>query len=172
MNDPLRARLGVDVQELNGATISGEIPLTATLINRVIANWLERNGRAGKLAAVVVEPLDEGRLSVNVRLRSALLPPLRLDLQIAGQPELPASPVLVLRWSVAGGLGPLARLASPALTVFDVLPPGVRVDGDLLGVDIGELLRIQKAEWVLTYLRTVQVRTQTGRVVVQLSAAV
>ena len=146
--------------------------MTAALINRFIADWLARDGRAGKLAAVVVEPLDQDRLSVNVRLRSNLLPPLRLELQIAAQPQLPASPVLVLRWSLAGGLGPLARLASPALAVFDVLPAAVRVDGELIGIDLNELLRAQKAEWVLAYVRTLHVRTETGRVVIQLSAAV
>jgi len=163
----------VDVGELSGATLSGEVPLTAALINRFIADWLARDGRAaGKLAAVVVEPLDQDRLNVNVRLRSNLLPPLRLELQIASQPQLPASPVLVLRWSLAGGLGPLARLAGPALAVFDVLPPALRVDGDLIGIDLGELLRERKADWVLTYLRSLHVRTQPGRVVIQLSAAV
>ena len=164
--------MGVDVRELTGATLSGEIPVTAALINRFIAGWLARDARAGKLAAVVVEPLDQDRLSVHVRLRSNLLPPLRLELQIAAQPQIPASPVLVVRWSLAGGLGPLARLAGPALAVFDVLPPAVRVDGDLIGIDLNELLRAQKAEWLLTYVRTLHVRTETGRVVIQLSAAV
>ena len=39
-------------------------------------------------------------------------------LDMVGQPELPASPVLVLRWTIEGGFGALARLAHRLRSVF------------------------------------------------------
>lgn len=151
MIERLTAYLGADFGELSGALVQAEIPLTTALINRVIAEQLAQTN--GHISAAVVEPHDDDRLTVHVRPRAALLPPVQVRLQIAEQPQFPASPVLVLRWSLAGGLGVLARVASPALGLFSVLPPGVRVDGDLIGIDLAEVLRQKGLEWVLPFVR-------------------
>ena len=163
--------MGFDLRELAGASFTGDVPLSRGLINTFIARELARQ-RGGKVAAVVVEPLEGDRLLVSVRLRTSFVPPLRVQIEIAAQPELPDSPVLVLRWSLEGGLGPFAKLASPALAMFDVLPPGVRIDGELIGVDIAELLRQKDAGSLLPYIRQVRVRTRQDRVLVHLELGV
>src|SRR5215203_5850390 len=99
MMNRLSTLLGVDLKELSGATVDADIPLTPALINRKIAEYVARTD--GKVSAVVVEPRSSNALIVHVRFRSALVPPLPVHLEIAGQPEWPASPVLVLRWSLA-----------------------------------------------------------------------
>ena len=95
-------------------------------------------------------------------------PRLTITLFIERQPQLPDSPVLVL------------RLASPALTMLakaashflHVLPPGLRLDHDLLLVDIAELLRQRGAAQWLRYVQTMEVTTAPGTVLVSVRASV
>lgn len=168
MINRLATQLGLDPTELAGATVDADIPLTTTLINRKIAEYLARAN--GKVSAAVMEPRPGNILIVHVRLQSSLVPPLPLHLEIAGQPEWPASPVLVLRWSLGGGLGMLARAASPVLSLFSVLPPGVRVDGDLIGIDIAEILRSRGAGWLIPLVQRLRLQTSDAglRVAVRL----
>jgi hypothetical protein len=161
---PLRELLGFDPKELAGARVAGEIPLTAALLNTLIAARLSASPNA--IAAVVIEPRDGESLTATVRLRAALVPPIKVTLRIEQQPVFPDSPVLVMRWSMAG-IGALARLAAPAFAMLDVLPPGVRVDGDLVGVDVAEVLRRRGAGELLQYLSTLRVRTEAGRAIVE-----
>jgi hypothetical protein len=162
------AQAGIRQAELAGTTVNAEIPLGTALINRTIAEYLART--PGKLSALVVEPQPDGVLLVHVRMRTTILPPLTMRLVIVEQPELPSSAVLVMRWSLEGGLGWLAKAASPALGLFQILPPGIRVDGDLLGIDIAELLRSKDLEWVVPLLRRLRVSTSTTGVAVQIAA--
>jgi hypothetical protein len=120
---------------------------------------------------VRIEPLDADAIVAHVTLRSRLVPPLAVHLQIQQQPVFPDLPVLVLRWSMRG-FGGLARLASPVLALFDVLPPGVRIDGDLIGVDLAAMLRAQGLGELLPHIVEVRFATKAGRVIVMLEARV
>ena len=167
MLDRLSTLLGVDPRELSGTTVDVDLPLTPALINRKVAEYLTRSD--GKVGAVVVEPLTGDALNVHVRLKATLVPPLPVRLDIAGQPEWPASPVLVLRWSITGGLGVLARAASPVLSMFGTLPPGVRVDGDLIGIDIAEVLRSRGAGWLVPLVKRLRLHTSEAGVTLKVS---
>jgi hypothetical protein len=162
MIERLQKWLGADFRELSGANLQADIPLTTALINRVIAEQLAE--MHGHISAAVVEPHDGDRVTVHLRPRAPFLPPVRVRLEIAEQPTLPASPVIVLRWSLAGGLGVVARMASPALGLFNVLPAGVRVDGDLIGIDLAEILREKGLAWVLPFVRDVRLATSESGV--------
>jgi len=170
MIDRLTTLLGVDPRELSGATVDADIPLTPALINRKIADYLTRAN--GKISAAVVEPRGGDELVVHIRLKSPLVPPIPLHLAIAGQPEWPASPVLVLRWSFTGGMGLLARAASPILAMFNTLPPGIRVDGDLIGIDLAELLRSRRAGWLVPLMRRLRVHTSEAGVTLKVSLGI
>ena len=167
--EQIRKASGIDPRELPGTRLDGEVPVPAAVLNRVIA---ERLPADGPVAAVVVEPHDENRMTVHVRLRSGLVPALTAHVRIVAQPELPSSAVLVLRWSLAGALDFVARLALPALNLFARLPPGIRVDGDLVGVDLAEVLRSKGVDWVLAFVKDVQLHTRAGVVVLRLRAGV
>jgi hypothetical protein len=164
MLDQLRAWLGADFAEVAGATFNAHVPLSTSLINRVIDDHFSRS-TSGKISAAVVEAHDGDRLTVHLRTRVVLLPSVEVRLQIVSQPEFPSAPVLVLRWSVAGGLGVLARFATPIVGLFNVLPPGVRIDGDLVGIDLVEVLRSKALDWVVPLVR--QVRVNTAETVVR-----
>ena len=77
-------------------------------------------------------PIPGDRFSVRVTPRSAFLPSLTVRLDIERQPSL-GSPVLVLRLATLAGLFGLAAAAFP---IAQMLPPGVRMDGELIHVDL------------------------------------
>jgi hypothetical protein len=169
MIDRLRYWLGVDFAELAGASFTADVPLSTSLINRLIAEQLSQT--PGKISAAVVEAHDGDRLTVHLRPRAALLPPVVVHLEIVEQPEFPGSPVLVLRWSLGGGLGVVARMAAPVLGMFNVMPPGIRIDGDLIGIDLTELLRSKGFDWLVPFVQQVRVHSAETGVRVALALA-
>ncbi len=90
---------------------------------------------------------------VSVKLgRLAFLPPVRIRLTIERQPDLPASPILVLRMVLEG----VAALAGPVLRFLEGLPPGVRLEKDRLYIDLATLLRHYGAEAALSFVTALE----------------
>ena len=108
-------------------------------------------------------------VAVRFRLtKPAFLPPIQLRLAIERQPELPASPQLVLALVSQG----VAGLAAMALKFADVLPPGVRfVDGRFI-VDLATIFARQEAADVLTYFTKLTIKTEEGRFIIDVNGAV
>jgi hypothetical protein len=103
------------------------------------------------------------QFSVRIRLaRPSFLPAFRLRFVIEQQPQLPASPVLVLRMVAEG----LAALAAPALRFLEVLPPGIRLQQERLYVDLAVLLQKYGAGEALDFLTDLSVSTAEGRIIV------
>ena len=104
------------------------------------------------------------QIDVQLKLvKPAMLPAFNVTLQIEEQPQLPDRPDLVLRLTGAGGL---LRLAAPAVASSGALPPGVRLDGDRVRVNLRELAEQQgQAAW-LEYLDQLQLLSEEGRLVV------
>ena len=80
-------------------------------------------------------------------------------MQIDQQPELPARPVLGMRWALRG-LGPLGLLAGPVMGYFKALPPGIRIEGDRAFVNVEELLRHRGLGEIVPLLTRVRVTTR------------
>jgi hypothetical protein len=163
--DRVRSMLGVGLQEVPGATVSGEIPLAAGVINRLIAAQLAASHTA--VVAATLEPHDGDAFTLRLRLRTPrILPTVKVSARIEQQPEFPARPVIGIRWSLPG-LGPLALLAGPALARFKSLPPGIRVQGDWITVDLFELLRARGFDELIPYLAGLRLTTLQDRVLIQ-----
>jgi hypothetical protein len=163
--DRVRDLLGVDLNEIPGATVSGEIPLTDDVINRFIAQALAR--RQAPVTAVRIETGDGDRFLAHVSVRGPkIVPQLKMVVHIERQPQLPESPVLWLRWTMPG-MGPLAMFASPFLANLKGLPPGIRIDGERIAVDLAELLRARGLEQWLTLVRRLQLATRAGQAIVR-----
>ena len=157
--------LGVDLRELSGTAVSGEIPLRNDLVNRLIAQRLAASPSA---VSVRVDAQDDDNLGVELSMRAGtmMLPAVRIAARIDRQPDPPHSPILGLRWSLPA-LGPLGLFAAPALNWLKALPPGVHADGDRIEIDIAALLRSQGLGELLPFLSKLRVHTRRGAVLVQ-----
>jgi hypothetical protein len=160
--DPLRTVFGERLDALAGGVVSGEIPITADVVNRVIASRLTRSDLPIVGAEVVV--LERDAFTVHLRPRVPI-PVLRLDVQIDQQPELPAQPVIGMRWALRG-LGPLGLLAGPVMAYLKTMPPGIRLEGDRVWVDVEEILRQRGLGEILPLLTRLRVTTRDRRFVV------
>lgn len=154
-------------RELAGARLTATFPLSERLLNDVIAASLPPSGAVRE---ATVHPQPQDRLGVRVKLaRPEFLPPVSATLVIERQPDLPHNPFLVFR--VTGFAGLLA-LAGPLVSLRSMLPPGVRLDSDLLTVDLGTLLAQHgQREW-LALLETLRVSSEAGRLVVNVEARI
>ena len=142
------------------AHASFTIPVSDRLLNRIIADRLPRSSPISELH---LRAEDGNQVTVSVKLaRLAFLPAVRVRLIVERQPDLPASPILVLRMVFEG----VAALASPALRFLEGLPPGIRVDHDKLHVDLATLSAQYGAADALSYVTALELTTVGGRVIV------
>jgi hypothetical protein len=159
----LRDIAGGNLQELSGATVAAELPLTNAVVNRLIGEQLA--GTSGPVSAVQVDALDDDTFSAQVSLRAKMIPSLRILARIEEQPE-PHRAVLGIRWSMPS-LGPLGLLAGSALSFLKTLPRGLRAEDDRLLVDVAELLRAQGLGDLLPFISKVRIHTRRGAFVVK-----
>jgi hypothetical protein len=165
----LRSLAGESFQELAGASVAGELPLTNAVVNRLIAGRLAAS--SGPVAGVRLDALDDDAFSALVSLRSKIIPDIRIVGRIEEQPQLPQRPILGIRWSMSG-IGRFSMFAGPALTFLNALPRGLRAEDDRILVDVAELLRSQGLGDLLPYLRKLMVHTRRGAFVVKAELAI
>jgi len=156
--------LGPNFRDVSGSTVTGEVPVADSLINRFIADALA--ARQAPVTAVKLESLDDRRLIAHVTLRGpSFLPPVAVAISIEEQPQFPASPVLGLRWSLPK-LGFLGNMAAPFLSNLKT-PPGVRIEGERAFVDVAEMLRAQGFGEAVRYVHRMEIGTRVGQIVVR-----
>jgi hypothetical protein len=163
----LLQRFGMTRADLSGATLAGEIPLPNAAVNRFIAEQLAR--RDAPVTSIEVDAQGGDSFTAHVVTKARFVPPVRVLARVERQPEWPADPVLWLRWSIPA-VGPLAIFAAPALTAFKALPPGVKADGERIGIDLREMLVSRGLGELAGYLRAVRLRTRPGAFIVQFDA--
>lgn len=152
--------------EIAGARVSATVPISEPLLNRVVASTLPPNL---PVREVSVRPEPGNRFSVRLTPRASMLPALTLKLEIERQPEFPTAPVLVLRMATLPGL---FGIAGAALPMDRLLPPGVRLDGDRILVDLRVMAARRGAADYLQFVRTLTVTTEAGRLLIDVDAAV
>ena len=153
--------------ELKGLRASARVPLAEPLLNELIRGNLPANGAVRELR---VRPQAGNRFDVLLKLaRPAFLPPLSITGVIEQQPDFPAAPFVVIRLSTLPGI---MSLAGGAAAFFNVLPPGLRLEGDRLLVNIAELARTHGRTDVLGLIRRLNVETEEGAVVLDLDVAI
>jgi len=145
---------------LAGTDARATIRVAALLLNEAVTSAL---AATPAVRDVTVQPRASNRFDVRLTLaKPAFLPSLNLTLIIERQPELPADPVLVMRITGAGGM---MRLAAPAITSFGLLPPGVRLEGDHLLVNLHTLMQQHGQAAQLDYAERLQVMTEEGTLI-------
>ena len=142
-----------------GTRIAGDVSIADRLLNDVIA---EKIGVERALREVTLRT-EPGLTRVAIKVaRPSFLPPLSFVLSVERQPELPASPFLVLRIGMMPGV---AALLGTGVSFLKILPPEFRLEGERLYVDIAALLNSRGYGWVLPYLRALTVSFEPGRIV-------
>jgi hypothetical protein len=151
---------------LRGAEASITLPVSDRLLNEIITEALPASA---KVRDVEVRALTGNRFGVRAKIGAAsFLPPVSLTVVIDRQPELPASPVLVLRLELGG----LLAVAGAAMRFFGQLPRGIRIDNDRVYVDLAQLLEKQRLSGLLEHLEQLQVSTTQGATILSLRARI
>jgi hypothetical protein len=161
--DPLRAFFGAQLQELAGTVITGELPLTTAVVNRLIAQKLAGSNAPIVSAEIETRPGDAFTVHLQTKLP---IPVLKVDVTIDRQPQLPGDPRLGMRWALRGA-GFLSMFAGPVASLFKSLPPGVSMDGDRIWVDLQTILRSQGFAEAMPLVSGVRVLTAERRFVIQ-----
>jgi hypothetical protein len=153
--------------DLAGSEGQGTIRLSERLLNTIVTEQLRGSASIRELR---LSPRAGNRIGVRVVLaKPSFLPPLSLEVVIDKQPSLPDDPVLGLTLS---GMGGMLRFAGPTAAFLNVLPPGVRMAGERVFVDLRAVLAPHGLTSVLDYIREVAVGSEDGRIVVVFAAGV
>jgi hypothetical protein len=151
--------------DLAGTRADVVLPVADTLLTHLA---LQRLPSRWPVRDLTLRALGENAIAVRVRLsRPSFLPAISIRLVIERQPQLPDTPVLVLRVIKEG----VAALAAPLLQFVDALPPFLRFDGERLFVDLRVLAQQYGAEQWLQFLQTLQLTTEPGWVIVTAQGA-
>ena len=152
---------------LSGTEARAAVRVSAQLLNEAIGAFA---GASPAVRELAVTPRAGNRVDVSVKLaKPAFLPAINLTATIERQPQFPADPTVVLQLS---GIGGMMRFAGPAVGAFGSLPPGVRMDGDRVYIDLRAALTANRqAEW-LQYVEKLDISTDEGAVVLYVQARV
>ena len=160
-----------EFQDLAGSRVSARVPVSGALLNQIIGDALRTT--SAPVRSVRVRPLAGERFEAAVTTAMPFVPALTVHVGIEQQPRLPDSPYLVLRWSFLGGLGTFASRFVGALD--RKLPPGIRLDGDRIVIDIATMVRragpAGRIDW-MRYLTLLEIHTADDRAIVDVEAMV
>jgi hypothetical protein len=151
-------------RDVAGARVSASIPLSEGLLNELVVATMPKNL---PVREVTIRPEPGNRFSVRISPKMALLPQLTVQLEIEKQPQFPTHPQVVLRMATLGGL---LGMASAAFPIATLLPPGVRLEGERLVVDLRELAHREGVVDLLDLVQDLQISTGAGHVIVQVHA--
>jgi hypothetical protein len=152
--------------DLRGAHADVTLPISDRLLNELIAGSLPASA---PVRDVQLTSKPGNRISVRFKVAAAsFLPSMKVSLVIEGQPELPASPILVLKLDMGG----LLALAGPATRFLTALPAGLHFVDDRLYVNLATLLAERGLGELLEYAEQVRVTTAEGAVVVHVRAGI
>ena len=145
---------------LTGSEAHAVIRVSADLLDEAVRLFASS---ARAIREIGMRPRAGNSIDVRLKLAQTFLPTLNLTLTIEQQPRLPAQPELILRIIGAGGM---LRFAGPAIASFGSLPPGMRLDGDRLFVNLRELLTHHGQSELLNYAEQLEVVTEEGTLIV------
>ena len=151
--------------EITGARLSLSIPIAERLLNELVTAALPPSLPVRDLT---IRPRASNSLQVRARVSKLdFLPPVTLTLDIDQQPRLPDTPLGLRLRSFPG----LVALAGPLLSQ-KLLPPGIRLEGDRLFVDLRQLLERAGYGDLVPMIERLHLATDEGRLLVEVEACV
>lgn len=142
--------------ELQGATVDASIPLPQRLINELIAEVLKGNKNITSIQAAIH---PQNRISVDVK--TTVLPwPLNLKLKLDTSVDLASYPSPKIRAWMENNL-----LLGSLGSMLNVLPEGIKLYGNQVVIDLGAFLRTAEQQRLLKLVKSVGIRTEEGRII-------
>lgn len=155
--------LNDNFSELKGMRVDATLPVPESLINEIIATGVRGNKNIASLQASIH---PQNRMSVNIK--TTILPwPLNLKLKLDTSVDFASYSSPKLRaWmennQLLGSLGSL----------FNALPQGIKLYGNQIVIDLGAFLHSPEQRRLLSLIKSVGIRTQEGKVVLDARIAV
>ena len=153
--------------DFSGAHLSATVPVSDRLLSEIAGSYMPQPSAVRDLELLA---LAGDRFRIRARLAAAtFLPPVGTTVSIVQQPQFPARPTLVLQLGAGGAM--LSRIGG-VMGFLRSVPPGVRVEGETIVVDVAELLARRGYLRLLPLIERLNITTEPGRVVVVLAARV
>lgn len=142
--------------DLKGATLDASVPVPQSLINEIIAEALRGNKN---IASVQASIHAQNRISFDVK--TTLLPwPLNLKLKLDTSVDFASySSPKIRAWMENN------RLLGSLGSLFNTLPEGIKLYGDQVVIDLGAFLRKPEQKRLLNLVKSVAIRTEEGKVI-------
>jgi hypothetical protein len=142
--------------DLKGTTAEATIPIPQSLINEIIEASLKGNKN---IASVRVSVSAQNRVAADIK--TTLLPwPLNLKLKLDTSVDFASySSPKIRAWMennrMLGSLG----------SMFNALPEGIKLYRDQVVIDLGAFLRTPEQKRLLKVVKSVGIRTEEGKVI-------
>jgi hypothetical protein len=142
--------------ELRGMVVDASIPVPEALINEMIQAALKGNKNIASLRAAVH---PQNRISLDIK--TTLLPlTLHLKLKLDSSVDFASySSPKIRAWMENN------RLLGSLGTMFNALPEGIKLYGDQVVIDLGAFLRTPEQRRLLSLVKSVGIRTEEGKVI-------
>jgi hypothetical protein len=149
--------------DLKGATVDASIPVPQALISELIQASLRGNKN---IASCLVSVHPQNRVSLNIK--TTVLPwPLNLKLKLDKSVDLASySSPKIRAWMENN------RLLGSLGSFFNALPPGIKLYGNQVVVDLGAVLPTPEQKRLLELVKSVGIQTEEGRVILDIHAEV
>ena len=142
--------------DLRGTTVDASIPVPQHLINELVTEALKGNKN---IALVQVSIHQQNRISLDVKT-NLLLWPLNLKLKLDTSVDFASySSPKIRAWMENN------RLLGSFGSLFNALPDGIKLFGDQVVIDLGVFLRKPEQKRFLNLVKTVGIRTEEGKVI-------
>jgi hypothetical protein len=142
--------------ELKGTTVDANIPIPQSLINELIGTVVKGNKNISSIRASIH---PQNRISVDVK--TTLLPlTLNLKLKLDKSVDFASySSPKIRAWMENN------RLLGSLGSLFNALPEGIKLYGDQIVIDLGAFLRTPEQRRLLNLVKSVNIRTEDGTVI-------
>lgn len=148
---------------LQGAIVDASIPIPQSLINELIVAALKENKT---IASIHADVHPQNRVSLDVK--TTVLPwPLNLKLKLDTSVDLASYSSPKLRAWMENN-----RLLGSLGSLFHALPQGIKLYGDQVVIDLGAFLRTPEQKRILKLIKTVGIRTETGKLILDVKIEV
>jgi hypothetical protein len=149
--------------ELKGTALDASVPLSQSLVNELLAEALRGNKSIASLRASIH---SQNRVSLDVK--TTLLPwPLALKLRLDKSVDLASYSSPKLRAWMENN-----RLLGSLGALFNAFPEGIKLYGDQVVIDLGMFLRDPEQRKLLSLVKSVDIRTEEGKVILDAKIAV